>query len=352
MTHTDDAGWSVVWPAMQHDVSFGREVVTAAVSSFALGRADIGAKLTEDACAAFYMWLIHQYPPAEDPQDDNGEAHFVGEREQIAHWRDALIQHLRMRGTPQACKAIQRLMEELPQCKDWLKWVLLDAQILTRRCTWVPPRPEDILTIISNPSGRLVQSEGQLLDVVVESLRRLETELHSETPAVIFLWNESSEGRSKRYTPKSENDFSDYIKNYLTKDIKHRGIIINRECEIRRGQRTDIHVDAIVKGRDGKAYDAITVIIEVKGCWNKELQHAMQTQLVERYLKENHCQHGLYLVGWFLCDRWDESDYKKADTPKLSMDEMQKQLDAQAVELTQQNIRVKALVIDTSLHHA
>jgi len=34
------------------------------------------------------------------------------------------------------------------------------------------------------------------------------------------------------------------------------------------------------------------------------------------------------------------------------MDEMQKQLDAQAVELTQQNIRVKALVIDTSLHHA
>jgi hypothetical protein len=117
-------------------------------------------------------------------------------------------------------------------------------------------------------------------------------------------------------------------------------------------QRTDIHIDAIVKGRDGKAYDAITVIIEVKGCWNKELQHAMQTQLVERYLKENHCQHGLYLVGWFLCDRWDESDYKKADTPKLNMDEMQKQLDAQAVELTQQNRRVKALVIDTSLHHA
>jgi len=177
MTHTDDAGWSVVWPAMQHDMSFGREVVTAAVSSFALRRTDIGAKLTEDACADFYIWLIHQYPLAEDPQYDNGEAHFVGEREQIAHWRDALVQHLHMRGTPQACKAIQRIMEELPQCKDWLKWVLLDAQILTRRCTWVPPRPEDILTITSNPYGRLVQSEDQLLDVVVESLRRLGTEL-------------------------------------------------------------------------------------------------------------------------------------------------------------------------------
>jgi len=78
----------------------------------------------------------------------------------------------------------------------------------------------------------------------------------------------------------------------------------------------------------------------------------MKTQLVERYLNDNHCQHGLYFVGWFLCDRWDKRDYKKDNTPKLSIDEMQKQLDEQAAELTQQNILVKALVIDTALRCA
>lgn len=143
---------------MQQDVPFGREVVTAVVNSVAPWTTGIGAKLTEDSFADLYIWLIHQYPPAEDPQDESGEAHRVGSRENIAHWRDALMQHLRTCGTPEACKAIYRIMEELPQLKDWLKWILLEAQNLTRRRTWVPPQPEDVLKITNNQQERLVQS--------------------------------------------------------------------------------------------------------------------------------------------------------------------------------------------------
>lgn len=178
----------------------------------------------------------------------------------------------------------------------------------------------------------------------------METKLQGETPSAIFLWNEIVEGRSSRYTPKSENDFSDYVRNHLDDDLKQRGIIVNREVEIRRGALTDIRVDAIIKNQDGKSYDSITVIIEVKGCWNQELRRAMQTQLVDCYLKDNYCQYGLYLVGWFLCDRWDENDYRKKRTLNLKCDivEMQKQFDEQAAQLTQQNILVKSLVINTA----
>ena len=33
----------------------------------------------------------------------------------------------------------------------------------------------------------------------------------------------------------------------------------------------------------------------------------METQLRDRYLAGVSSRHGIYLVGWFLCDRWDRS---------------------------------------------
>lgn len=40
-------------------------------------------------------------------------------------------------------------------------------------------------------------------------------------------------------------------------------------------------------------FDTVSAIIGVNGCWNRELFTAMKEQLVERYLKDNHCQYGL-----------------------------------------------------------
>ena len=51
--------------------------------------------------------------------------------------------------------------------------------------------------------------------------------------------------------------------------------------------------------------ERLTVIIEVKGCWNAEVKTAISSQLVEDYLKPHNWTHGIYLVGWFICDRWD-----------------------------------------------
>jgi len=96
-------------------------------------------------------------------------------------------------------------------------------------------------------------------------------------------------------------------------------------------------------------YDNITAIIEVKGCWNPALNHAMKTQLVGRYLKGNQCQHGLYLVGWFNCESWDDNDYRKRQTPKVDISKAQEKFDNQAIELSQNGVQVRALVINTAL---
>lgn len=70
----------------------------------------------------------------------------------------------------------------------------------------------------------------------------------------IVLRARGLDGGVKRQRPKEENAFSDFIKSHLGRDLKERGVIVNREAEIRRsigtspGERTDIHVDAVLPG--------------------------------------------------------------------------------------------------------
>lgn len=183
MTHADDAGWPVVWPAIQQDSKFGRDVISKVVYDAGLGPMRI-AQTTEDQLADFYIWLARQYPHVEDPRYEG--AHSVGPRESIADFRDALLRHLKERGTSQACEAIRQIAIELPEL-DWLKWTLLEAQAIARRHTWVPPQPREILATAGTQHKRLVQGGGQLLEVIIESLQRLEAKLQGETPQAVFL---------------------------------------------------------------------------------------------------------------------------------------------------------------------
>jgi len=347
VNHAEDAGWSVVWPAIQQDAEFGREVISAAAHGSEGRGVHIGKKLTEDELADLYIWVSRQFPHAED-REHRG---WIGPRESVAQWRESILRQLQHRGTHKACEAIRRIARELPEF-EWLKWTLLEAQNITRRRTWIPPRPGDILKVGADQQARLVQSGGQLLDVLTESLKRLEAKLQGETPAAIDLWNEMSRGV---YRPKDENRLSDYVKRHLDDDLRQRGVIVNREVEIRRGEgsgqgeRTDIHVDAVLRGSNEEVCDTVTAIIEAKGCWNRDLHNAMKTQLVDRYLRDNRCQHGLYLIGWFNCDQWDNGDYKKRQAPRLGIPEAQSQFDSQAAELSKQDTRIKAFVMNTAL---
>ena len=48
-----------------------------------------------------------------------------------------------------------------------------------------------------------------------------------------------------------------------------------------------------------RAREKTVVVIEVKGCWNPELKVSMETQLVNRYLRDNFYTHGIYVSGGF-----------------------------------------------------
>ncbi len=349
MLYAADAGWPEVWAAIQRDVDFGRALLEAVASRDRL-RGQVAPHLTEEQAGDLFLWLAAQYPYAEDPQHEG--VYEVDLRDQIMQWRDSLLIGLERRGTPAAVFALHRVSTARPDLL-WLQAVLLRAQENTRRVTWSPLRPDQVLRLTSDSSLRFVQSGHQLLQVVTESLMRLQKKLIGETPMAQFLWSNMPDG--KTYRSKDEEAFSDYVKDHLVGDLKNRGIVVNREVQIRkghgatRGEDTDIHVDAVIPGEGSNVSDRITLLIESKGCWHAELGSAMRTQLVDRYLKDNLCRQGLYLIGWFRSTAWDQADTRWSRTPKITFVEAQDKFRDQAVQLSVEDLKVAAFVLDVPL---
>jgi len=71
----------------------------------------------------------------------------------------------------------------------------------------------------------------------------------------------------------------------------------------------------------------------------------MQSQLVERYLADNQCQHGLYLVGYYYCDSWDDEDYRKKQC-REDMDTIVNKLKVQAEAMSVSGKVIVARILD------
>jgi len=93
----------------------------------------------------------------------------------------------------------------------------------------------------------------------------------------------------------------------------------------------------------------VRVIIEVKGCWHKEVETAIETQLLNRYLNESGCDHGIYLVGWFSCNQWDKRDSRKNKLSASNIEEARSTLDRQANSLCSYMKTIKACVLNCAL---
>lgn len=350
--HTADAGWPVVWPIMQQDERFAEELVDA-IANTAHHSNRPQKRLTESEAADLYIWLMDRYPPSDynvKYRDDGLTA--IGLKESIAMWRDDIPQDLRSRGTFEACRQIERIMDALPEHSEKLRWTLYQSKAEARLNTWTAPEPAEVRELTAERAARLVRNGDQLLDVVIESLGRLEEKLQGETPAAPDLWNERDDGSQR---PKGEERFSDYVKRHLQEDLGRRGVVVNREVVIRRGEgegrgeRTDLHVDALARGPCAEEYSPVTVIIEAKGNWYRQLYHEMEAQLAGRYLSDSRCRHGLYLVGWFNCPQWDMEDPRNRTAMRRDPVDTLARLRVKAGELSQGELRVEPLLVNAAL---
>jgi len=345
--------WSHAWPLIESDQAWGREFFTAFLSFTDEGAGLLPALAAEDA-GRLLDWVLTAYPVDDDSSSEGG---IVGPRDHIRFFRNALIERLRQAGTRDACAALRVVRDAHPEY-PWLGEVLLHAQAVERQSSWSPPTAGVLRRLFADRRTRFITTTTQLLDVLIESLDRFAQTLHGELPARTTLWNQLPGGTNR---PKDEEHLSDAVARHLRTDLVERGTIVNREVQIRRrevaaaaggqaGQRTDIRVDVVRPAERGDP-TILTAIVEVKGCWHPELQTAMANQLTGRYLHENDCQTGLYLVGWYLCDGWDDSDARKGQVPWTTMEEAENALRLQAAGLTTPEKRpeIRAYVLDCAL---
>jgi hypothetical protein len=345
LKHGTNGGWDVIWPAMLQDPPFGRALWAQVAYRCFVHTSGAVSNLTEAYVADLYIWLMAEYPPEEeDPRQMGGDT--VSRRETITGFRDALIPDMRERGTPEACAAIDRLMHQFPRF-EWLKRLLVQAKARARRKSWQPPQPDELFALAANHKLRLVRNGDELLALVIDALHRIEGRIQSEG-LVQFLWDKVGKDS---FRPKDENALSDFVRSFLDDELKRRGVVVNREVEIRRGEETDIHVDAIVPGQTGQ-FDKVSVVIETKGCWHREVLEAIETQLVNRYLKDSACRHGLYLVGWFGSSKWDDVDHRKRNVASRTPAELKAALAAKADALSASGLQVASVVLNASLQPA
>ena len=344
LSHTEDASWAKVYPLFASHPELGEEVALRSSDGYITQQGSVQSRLGASQAADLYLWLDEHFPPEQDNPYPSGIAHYVTPRDSVARWRDAVLTDLQERGNQEAVQALERVLQERPDY-TWLNWTIRKARENARRNTWKPLLPGRIIELAARPDARLIRGPEQLLELLVESLQRLDAALQGETPTAPLLWNKLTK---TKYRPKDEESLSDLLRWYLETDLRGRGLNLTREPVIRRGEganrgeRLDVLVDLENAPNTG-------VIIEVKGCWNKDLWTAMEKQLTGRYLEDNPGRYGLYVVGWFLCDQWDTEDFRRKQTPKLSLDEARVKLETQVRQLELPEPRVKAFVLNASL---
>jgi len=290
--------WPLVREVVTGDVVLGRAIFEQMVAH---ADYEVTEELDESMLADVIDALFALFPPEDDPPLTAG-AGFVTHRSQAGRLRDGLVANLAARGTDAAVRMIQRL-DATHQHAGVLPYRLKDARE-ARRARWPAPEPRDIVALAERTDARIVVSDEHLQQLLVASLRRAQTALRGTPPRVLELWNQNP------LTPKDEGALSDWLQSWFEQDLRLGGRLIGRELQVRPsasgkgvGESVDLHVSAAAGELVADA-ETLNVRVEVKGCWNPELETALSGQLAARYLQASALDRGLFVVGHYDAEGW------------------------------------------------
>lgn len=339
-TVSRNGGWSWIWPLMVADEGFSKSFIAA------LGGRGMHGHLTDKLDARqqsdLFLAMATHYPRAVGYDAFGG---FVSN--QIRSWSQALIWHLSKNEDGTGLVQLDRLVEAFPE-HELLRHNRYLARLAVRRAAWSPPGPREVVQLGQDFERRWVGSAAALQNAVLASLRRAQAELRGQPPAAEQLWS------SRPARPKDEGALSNWVALFLRRDLAARGVVVGREVQVGaaprggRGDSVDLQVDAV--STDGTEPSVHSVIVEVKGCWHRELDTAIERQLVDRYLASAH-RHGIYLVGWFGPAKWEDgSDERRGRCRGVAAAELEASLSESASEVSRRRgVAVAACVLDCSL---
>ncbi|REE17747.1 hypothetical protein B0G71_0712 [Paraburkholderia sp. BL27I4N3] len=273
----------------------------------------IDARMTEQ----MFELLEDRFPVSDDLEMSG----FVQPRHHIQEFRTCCIVSLKEMASAESVAALERIAARHPGY-SWIAYTAHQAEQKSNRDAWVPFATAELAAVMKLAVGRVIRTEAELHAVVMEELQAINDKISARgvLPAVYFLWDE------KPSLPKHEPRLSDWLALELRARLSARGAVVNREVQVRShnpkglGERTDILIEVSTAGKRRLSDEVLQLVIEIKGCWNRELLSSPEVQLRDNYMKAMEAGHGIYLVFWFLCDRWCDSDPRKRDTQRLVPD--------------------------------
>ncbi len=261
------------------------------------------APLSEQQIADFYLLIADFFPPGA-PEESTPEGPYTPTpRHDAAHYRTNVLNALTALGTRAAREQLARIAGKAsPKERIWILRRRTEAAEIWRRAAWQPLDAAAFATQARRQGAFWIEGIDDLLFVVMDSLERLQKELHENGPGDPLRFWEYRVERKKRvgFRPRVETEIAQRIAEHLRRDLTGpQGAIIRREAEVQwKEWRTDIEVIVAGRAANGTA-EEWTVTIETKGCWHSQLRTAPKDQLVDRYLLKSGRTHGVYLVAWF-----------------------------------------------------
>lgn len=305
--------WNEIWPELEADPTLAENVLVGIDVHDQRSFLHRSTSLTEKRLADLYLLMREIFPPAKDPRVPTGEVYSPTHRMEISRLRDGLPDTLAAMGTDAATDELVRIAKILPAKEAiWMRWRLRDAVVTVRRKAWQPPTANFVVSLVQKANRRWLSDEADLLNLVQESLARLQDHLVRQPNLLRREYWKQHLGKigDKYLVPCDEVDISRRIAFWLEKDLaKGRGITVQREVQIKWNNRTDIEVRTVTIAGDGLRPLEITV--EVKGCWHQKVRTALKEQLVDEYLTGTGRTHGLYLVVWTTCTRWRAAEDRR-----------------------------------------
>jgi hypothetical protein len=212
---------------MESDDDLAKRIITRVAVHFDFG-SPFYRDLGEHDIAALFKLVARLFPPRNEGERATG---FVGALDSVGYLRDGLPRHLAGMGTPAAVTVLNELIVDHPQFTH-LAYELALAERAMRLATWSPMSPKEVLALADKPTLKLVNTAGDLCDVITEALAKFAGSLHGAQTPVRDLWDRQC---SKNvFRPIDENGFSDVVARFLQTELAHAGIFANREVEVSR----------------------------------------------------------------------------------------------------------------------
>ena len=252
-------------------------------------------------------------------------------------WR--VLQLLAERGQVETLEAFAR--DGDGDDRRTLRYLAGQARIHQADQALSPIPPPALIEFLERGDARLVRSDVDLLEVIIEHLEKIQHRLDMQGRAR-FLWNDLHGGSGSL---KPENDISLWLKEQLEDGLSTA--LVDRELEItpsRTGSGTRIDLTATAPTATHPAGTA-RVLIEAKRYDNDELLTALEAQLVDLYLVPESCTAGIYLVYWI--DPAERPAGSRSRTKHPDPEELSAVLERQARALPTA-LTVRPVVLDVS----